>query len=75
LATDDRKARRIADERGVPVLTTPAIMKHWADGVSATADEVAERIRRVTIRARFTPPRNDPLHAWWMRLAARPDGS
>jgi predicted nucleic acid-binding protein len=72
LATDDRKARRMADERGVHVLTTPAILKCWADEVSASVDEIAERIRRVTVRARFTPPKNDPLHAWWRRLAARP---
>lgn len=75
LATDDRKARRMADERGVRVLTTPAILKSWADGVSASDAEIAERIRRVTVRARFVPPKNDPLHGWWLQLAARPGGS
>lgn len=74
LATDDRKARRIADERGVSVLTTPGILKRWADEVSATADEVAARIRRIAVRAHFAPPKNDPLHGWWVRLSAQSPG-
>src|SRR6266540_3934446 len=29
LATDDRKARRIAAERGVPLISTPELLKQW----------------------------------------------
>lgn len=63
LATDDRKARRIAAEMGsVPLFSTAEIL-HSA---SSLGDErIREIIRRIELRARFTPHPTMPLHDWW----------
>jgi predicted nucleic acid-binding protein len=69
LATDDRKGRRLAAELAVPVLTTPELMKRWADAASPTPDELAGALRRIQEFARFVPSDDFPLHDWWLRNA------
>lgn len=68
-STDDRKAKRIAAELSVTVLTTPEIMKRWADSATPSADELREALRRIELQASFSPAANDPLHEWWRRSA------
>jgi len=69
LATDDRKARRFAGERGVTTITTPELVKAWADGTGAATVEVAEVLTNVQTFARFTPHKTMPLAAWWAAAA------
>ncbi len=69
LSTDDRKARRIAGELGVNILTTPAIMKRWTELASPHADELKETLRRIELLASFFPSASDPLHSWWCGIA------
>ena len=64
-STDDRKAKRVAGELSVAVLTTPEIMKRWADTASAGAEELREALRRIEQRASFFPSASDPLQGWW----------
>ena len=71
LATDDRKCRRLAAELGVPVVTTPELMKRWADVASPTPDGLAAALRRIQDSARFVPSDDSPLQDWWLR-GARP---
>jgi predicted nucleic acid-binding protein len=66
VVTDDRKARRIAGELGVAVLSTPEIMKAWASATAATDAEVAEVLRNIQTFARFTPNRTLPEFGWWV---------
>ncbi len=70
LATDDRKARRIAGERGVPVLTTAEIVKNWADATAAGDAAIAAIVQNIQRFARFVPHRTMPLHEWWVQLAS-----
>lgn len=70
LATDDRQARRVASERGVPVLTTAEIVKTWADATAAGDATVAGVLRNIRRFARFTPHRTMPLHEWWVTTSA-----
>jgi predicted nucleic acid-binding protein len=70
LSTDDRKGRRLAAEMAVQVLTTPGMMKRWADAASPAAEELGEALKRIERLASFFPPASDPLHAWWRRHAA-----
>lgn len=65
LATDDRKARRLATENapGIPLLSTPQIIRAWAEGRDHA--EIASIIRAIHNRARFSPSEDDPLAQWW----------
>jgi hypothetical protein len=65
LATDDRKARRLAAENtpGIPLLSTPQIIRAWAEGRECI--EVATVIRAIHNRSRFCPSETDPSAAWW----------
>lgn len=69
LATDDRKAIRIATEAGVPVITTPELVDRWMNSAHPTADELAVAIRGIERFARFRPRRTSPLYDWWTRLS------
>lgn len=65
LASDDRKARRVAVERGVPLLCTPQIMKQWATVTAASEEDVARLLLSVQTFARFCPNRSLPDADWW----------
>lgn len=70
LATDDRKAQRLAHavEPPIELVTTPMLMRGWADGNDEPAECVSEVLRRIERRAAFAPRRNDPHHDWWARV-------
>ena len=67
LATDDRKGRRMAGELAVPVVTTPELMKRWADAVSPVPGDLGAALRRIQELARFAPGDDFPLHDWWVQ--------
>lgn len=69
LATDDRKTIRFAESLRVRVLTTPELIKRWADGKAAETDELRDVLRRIQLLASFTPRRSGPLYEWWTRHA------
>jgi predicted nucleic acid-binding protein len=69
LATDDRKARRIASQLSpspVPLISTSEILHHWAAKASVGKDELRRVLSAVEQRARFLPPHDDPLRDWWL---------
>lgn len=74
LASDDRKARRVAGERGVPLLCTPQIVKQWATVTAASVADVARLLLNVETFARFRPNRSLPDADWWQE-AARNEGT
>lgn len=63
LATDDRKARRIAAEIGsVPLFSTAEILH----AVASLGDaKISEMIRLIEFRGRFAPHPSMPLSDWW----------
>ncbi|MBC8876074.1 MAG: hypothetical protein H8E44_42150 [Planctomycetes bacterium] len=67
VATDDRKAQRLAGESGIAVVTTPELMKRWADAESVSDEEVRTVLQRIRNFARFVPRRGSVLHGWWMK--------
>jgi predicted nucleic acid-binding protein len=68
VATDDRKARRVASEQVplVGLISTPEILRSCADG--EYGERLPEAIRRVEHRASFRPRRDDANFAWWMEI-------
>ncbi|MFN0096171.1 MAG: hypothetical protein ACKVVT_15525 [Dehalococcoidia bacterium] len=70
LATDDRKARRILGEAGVPLTDTPELLKLWATVSGIDGAMVSEVLVAVQRGARFRPRPEHPLYEWWARLTA-----
>jgi predicted nucleic acid-binding protein len=71
LATDDRIGRREAASLGVPVVTTPELVKAWADATKADEAEVAKVLRNVQAYAHFIPHKTMPLYQWWTDTASK----
>jgi predicted nucleic acid-binding protein len=69
LATDDRKARRVCAELGLPEPTrTLGILRSYADAASLPQALLREILVKVRDRASFQPPRNDPHQKWWQDI-------
>ena len=73
VATDDRKARRIASENGIPLTSTPELVRRWIDATSPDHAAITELLRRIERFARFCPRRADPLHGWWVAFGGKDD--
>lgn len=65
VATDDRKAIRVASESGISVITTPELIERWVKASSPTVREIIETLRSIERFANFRPRRASPLHDWW----------
>lgn len=68
VATDDRKAIRLAGQFGIRVVTTPEIMKRWAERTKAPEAEVAQSLSNIERFASFRPRRNAIESDWWFRI-------
>ena len=68
--TDDKKARRIAAELGVPVLGTPQILKAWAATTLPSRDELAQTLQAIERYANYLPGRTALELSWWLSARA-----
>ena len=71
MATDDRKARRIASESGISLISTPEVIQRWVGVTSPSKVAIVELLQRIERFAGFRPRRTDPLHQWWVTLSAK----
>jgi hypothetical protein len=69
IATDDRKAIRLAEAEAIATITTAEIVKFWADSRNAADKAVAGVFRRIERCARFWPRRGSPLQQWRRKLS------
>ncbi|MEZ6131167.1 MAG: hypothetical protein R3C59_21040 [Planctomycetaceae bacterium] len=69
LATDDRVAAKLAAELSVVVLTTPELVKLWANHVGANAKQIHETINGIQTYAKFVPRRDSVEFEWWQKQA------
>lgn len=67
LATDDKKARRIAEGEGVALISTAELIERWSQSDQVSKDEIAQTLQAIAKYARFCPPPSDPLSKWWRR--------
>ena len=68
IATDDRKARRIALGQGGVLLSTPDLLLRWQTSASIPDQVMGQILGSVGRRSRYRPPVAHPLHKWWMDL-------
>ena len=64
VATDDRKAIRLAGVHSISVLTTPDLMKSWAKSTDAAPEALHQALRRIEQLAAFSPSSRHHLHKW-----------
>lgn len=72
LATDDRKARTVAERFGVSIISTPELLNRWATLTSPTSDEISEVIRSIRRFAKFRPRPGSPMYDWWTAFGDSP---
>jgi predicted nucleic acid-binding protein len=67
VATDDRKARRIAAEQSVSTISTSEMIHSWTESEQLSDRHVGELLRNIQRFGRFVPRSTDPLYEWWMQ--------
>jgi predicted nucleic acid-binding protein len=65
LATDDKRAIHIATDLGVSIVTTPQLLKNWAQHASPAQNEVTNTILCIERYGRFRPHAPCPHAQWW----------
>ena len=65
LASDDRKAQRYASGLGVPVITTPELMRRWAKASKMRPARLKTLLSNIQSGARFAPAEDAPGYDWW----------
>ena len=71
LATDERPTENLARKHGVRIITTPELVKHWADKTKASAEEVAKILWSIQTYAHYFPRKTLPMHSWWTDLVKK----
>ena len=68
VATDDRKAIRIANEANIETISTPAILKSWIESESITKEIAAKSLRNIEQNAKFKLKASHELYVWWQLI-------
>lgn len=68
VVTDDRKAIRILDERGVVVRSTLELVQSWATDAGIHHAALRQVLLDVRRRGSYEPRRTHPLRPWWDRI-------
>ena len=66
LATDDRRATKLAADSSLAVITTPELVKLWAENTNARDEEIVTVLENIQKFASFTPRASAPEYAWWV---------
>jgi predicted nucleic acid-binding protein len=64
--TDDKKARRIAMELGVTVLSTPEVLKQWSEAAKPSHSQLSVALEAIERFANYIPGSNAAHYEWWM---------
>ena len=65
VATDDRRAIRVAAELGVSTVSTPELVKTWVKNASPEPIAVTHAIKRIERYGKFRPHFSSPYLEWW----------
>ncbi len=72
IATDDRKARRVAAQRGGLLMSTPDLLHLWHATAAVTDARMSAILNMVSRRSRYRPPLDHAFYEWWMGFLTRP---
>ena len=65
VATDDRKAIRIASEADIETISTPRLLKNWIESESISSDLAAATLLNIEQNAKFKLKASHELYEWW----------
>jgi hypothetical protein len=65
VATDDRKAIRVAEKAGLTVFSCPQLVKAWADAARPDLATVVQVLTDIQTLAQFRPNPTMPDADWW----------
>lgn len=65
VATDDRRALRIAQQAGLAVVSCPELVKAWADATRPDQGEINRVLQDIQVLAQFQPNATMPEFQWW----------
>lgn len=66
IATDDKQAISIGRGAGLTVVSSPELLKMWADTLAADAGVVLKALTHIELYARFRPNQAMPDCQWWL---------
>jgi hypothetical protein len=65
VATDDRKAMRVAQRAGLTVVSCPELVKGWVDVTKPDQARLSRVLQDIQALAQFTPNPTMPEQQWW----------
>lgn len=68
VASDDRKARRLATKAGLMVVSTPNLLRTWAETNAVERARVRQVLASIEQLARFRPTDDFPESGWWTEV-------
>jgi hypothetical protein len=71
VATDDRRAIRIAQQAGMTVLSCPQLVKAWADATNPDQKTLHRVLQDIQVLAQFKPNATMPKFHWWVDEVAK----
>ncbi len=71
LATDERPTENLAKRHGVQIITTPELVRHWADKAKVREDHLAKVLWNIQTYAHYFPRKTLPMYSWWMDLVKK----
>jgi hypothetical protein len=71
VATDDRKAIRVAQKAGLTIVSCPELVKTWADSTRPNQTTLNNVVQDIQVLAQFKPNPTMPEYQWWVDELAR----
>jgi hypothetical protein len=71
MATDDRKALRVARQAGIAVVSCPELVKAWADAAGPDQCTLNKVLQDIQVLAQFKPNSTMPEFQWWIDELAK----
>jgi hypothetical protein len=72
VATDDRRAIRVATQAGLTVISCPQLVKRWVDVTKPDSATIIQVLTDIQTLAQFRPHAAMPEAAWWYKQLAAP---
>jgi predicted nucleic acid-binding protein len=72
VATDDRKAIRVAGQAGLTVISCPALVKAWAVATKPDRATLVQVLTDIQTLAQFRPNPAMPEAGWWSSQSGAP---
>jgi hypothetical protein len=66
VATDDRRAIRVAQQAGLAVVSCPQLVRAWADATKPAHVVLSRVLQDIQVLAQFRPNPTMPDYQWWV---------